>query len=333
MSNTSFGRYELTNNFDPRILNGWGVRPSDWGFTVGLQQQLRPRASVNVEYSHRSYSGFTVIDNLALDSSDVTPFSLMTPQDPRLPGGGGYTISGLFDVVPAKAGQVNNLIADSGQYGHWYQYFNGVDVTIAVRNLAGLTVAAGTSTGQTVADNCDVRANLPELNTLATGSTAFGPGLVGSMVTTTSPYCHVAFGILTQLRGLASYLVPKIDVQLAATFQSKPGAMLAANYAAPNPAVVPSLGRSLSGNAANVTVNLLVPGQMYGDRINQLDLRAAKILKMGRTRTMLAVDVYNALNSSAVLSYNTMFVPGGTWLQPVGILTPRLMRLTAQVDF
>ena len=30
ISNTSFGKNVLTNNFDPGILDGWGVRPSDW---------------------------------------------------------------------------------------------------------------------------------------------------------------------------------------------------------------------------------------------------------------------------------------------------------------
>ena len=64
--------------------------------------------------------------------------------------------------------------------------------------------------------------------------------------------------------------------------------MLAANYAAPNSVVAPSLGRNLSGNAANVTVNLVAPGTMYGDRINQLDVRVAKTLRYGRSRTMVA---------------------------------------------
>jgi hypothetical protein len=39
------------------------------------------------------------------------------------------------------------------------------------------------------------------------------------------------------------------------------------------------------------------------------------------------------LNSSAVLTYNNAFVPGGTWLQPVTILTPRFIRLTAEFEF
>lgn len=333
VSNTSFGKNVLTNDFARGILNGWGVRPSDWSLGVSIQQQILPRASIEVAYGRRWYDGFFVVDNLRLQPSDLTPFDLVAPQDPRLPGGGGYIISGLYDVVPDKAGQVSNLVGGSNAYGAWSQYFNGIDVTVNVRTSAGLTLVGGTSTGQTVADNCGVRAHLPELATTTTGTSAFGAGLAGSAVTPVSPYCHASYGILTQLRGLSSYVVPKVDIQLSATFQSKPGAMLAANYVAPNSVVAPSLGRNLSGNAPNVTVNLVAPGTMYGDRINQLDLRVGKILKYGRSRTMIALDLYNALNSSAVLTYNTAFVPGGTWLQPVTILTPRFIKLTAELNF
>jgi len=122
-------------------------------------------------------------------------------------------------------------------------------------------------------------------------------------------------------------------VQLSGVFQSKPGALLAANYAVPNSAVVGSLGRNLAGNAPNVTVNLVAPGTMYGDRVNQLDFRVAKILKFGRTRTMAGIDLYNALNSNAILTYNNAFVPGGSWLAPISILTPRIFRISAEFTF
>ena len=333
VSNTRFGQNVLTNNFDPGVLNGWGVRPSDWNFGAALQQQIGSRSSVEVAYIRRWYHGFSVADNLSLQPSDLTPFSVVAPVDPRLPGGGGYVVSGLYDVVPEKSGQVNNLIADSGKYGTWSQYFNGVDVTVNVRLGSTLTLVGGTSTGQTVADNCAVRDQLPELATTTTGTSAFGAGLAGSAVTPLSPYCHVAYGILTQARGFVWYLVPKVDIQLAATFQSKPGAILAANYAVPNADVAPRLERDLSGSASNVTVNLVAPGTMYGDRINQFDLRVAKTIAVGRTRTLFALDVYNVLNSSAALTYNNAFVPGGPWLQPLTILTPRLFRLTAEITF
>jgi len=332
MSNTNFGENILTNNFDPSILDGWGVRPSDWNLGVSIQQQIGARASVDVTYIRRMYRGYSVADNLALQPSDLTPFSIAAPLDPRLPDGGGYVVSGLYDVVPEKAGQVNNLVADSGRYGEWYQYFNGVDITIHARIGRDLTLIGGTSTGQTVADNCDVRARVPELATTTTGTSAFGAGLMTSAVTTASPYCHVAYGVLTQVRGLASYVIPKIDVQVAATFQSKPGALLAANYAVPNALVVPSLGRNLSGNAPNVTVNLIAPGTMYGDRINELDFSVAKAIKYGRSRTRIALEAYNLLNSSAVLTYNNTFVPSGTWLQPLTLLTPRFFKISAEIE-
>jgi len=155
---------------------------------------------------------------------------------------------------------------------------------------------------------------------------------MGSAVTPLSPYCHAAFGILTQLRGLSSYLVPKVRLQLSATFQSKPGQMLAANYALSNAAAKSSLGRDLSGNASSVTVNLVAPGTMYGDRINALDTRVARTFTVGRARVRAALDVYNTLNSAAVLGYNMAFRPG-TWLQPMTVMTPRFIKIGVETDF
>ena len=333
MSNTQFGTNVLTNNFDPAILNGWGVRPSDWNLAASIEQQIGRRSSVAVTYTRRWYHGYSVADNLSLQPSDLTPFSVVAPVDPRLPGGGGYVVSGLYDVVPEKSGQVDNLVADSDEYGTWDQYYNGVDVTFNVRVGRDVSFVGGTSTGQTVADNCDVRAHLPELATTTTGTSAFGAGLAGSAVTPLSPYCHVGFGIQTQFKALSSYILPRVDLQLAATFQSKPGAMLAANYAVPNSVAAQSLERDLSGNAANVPVNLVAPGTMFGDRVNQLDIRVAKTLRYRRSRTLVALEIYNVLNSSAVLTYNNTFVPDGPWLQPLTILTPRFLKITAEVDF
>jgi hypothetical protein len=333
ISNANFGRNVLTNNFDPALLRGWGVRPSDWNVGLSIEQQVARAASVSIAFTRRSFAGFSVADNVLLEPSDLTPFSVVAPSDTRLPGGGGYLVTGLYDVVPAKAGVVSNRITDSDTYGRWRQRFTGVDVTANIRNHKGFTFIGGTSTGQTVADNCAVRARVPEMATTTTGTSAFGAGLNTSVVTPLSPYCHAAYGVLTQFRGLSSYLVPGTGIQVSATVQSKPGAMLAANYAASNADVAGSLGRDLSGSAPNVTVNILAPGTRYGDRVNELDWRVAKMFDYRRLRLMLAGDVYNALNSSAVLTYNMAFVPGGSWLQPLTIMTPRFLRITAEMHF
>jgi hypothetical protein len=327
ISNLAFGTGTLTNSFDPDLLTGSGVRPSDWSLGVSVQQQILPRASIEIAYNRRWFSGFTVVDNQVTQASDYTQYSITAPQDARLPGGGGQVISGLYDIAPSLFGRVNSLTSLGSKYGNWRQNFNGVDVTLNVRTRGGLTFQGGTSTGQNFADACDVRANLPELNAV------IGAGLIGSATSPTSPYCRVAYGVLTQGRGLASYTVPKVDVQVSGVFQSKPGALLAANYAVPASVIAQSLGRAPSGNVTNVTINLVEPGKLYGDRINQLDFRVAKLLRFSGKRAMVALDLYNALNGNPVLTYNSNFVPGGTWLQPRSILTPRLFRISAEFNF
>ena len=147
-------------------------------------------------------------------------------------------------------------------------------------------------------------------------------------------YCHLASGFLTQFRGLGDYEVPKMDVEISATFQSKPGQQLAANYNMPAAQVAQFLGRAPSGGVANVTMNLVEPGTLYGDRVNQLDLRFTKLLKFGRTRTKISLDMYNSLNSAPVLTYNQTYSPATTtWLTPTSVLAARVMKIGASIDF
>ena len=61
--------------------------------------------SLDVGYFRRAWAHFQVTDNLLLAPEDFTRFDIVAPTDPRLPGGGGYTLSGFYDVVPAKFGQ------------------------------------------------------------------------------------------------------------------------------------------------------------------------------------------------------------------------------------
>ncbi len=325
--NANFGTATFSNTIDPDLLHGWGVRPSDWGLNVSLQREVLPRVSVEAAYVQRWFRGFLVTDNLAVTASDYSPFSVTAPADPRLPNGGGYTIAGLYDVNPSKFGLTNNFITDSSKYGNQYANYHGVDVTVSARLRSSLTIEGGVSGGTGVSDNCAIRARLIEIAPL-------------------NPYCHVETPWLPSWKSLASYMIPKGDVQIGVTFMSKPGLSvgagtgtpvgagdLAGNYVVPNAAIVPSLGRNLSGNAPNATVNLIQAGTLYGDRINEVDLRASKIVKFGQKRLNLSVDVYNVLNVSPTLSYNQAFIPGGAWLTPLSVMTARFAMLSAQFEF
>ena len=133
-------------------------------------------------------------------------------------------------------------------------------------------------------------------------------------------------------------------MKVSANFQFKPGTLgiggndaatnglsLAANYQVTTALAAQTLGRPLSGNAANQTVNVLIPGELYGDRVNQVDLRVAKILRFGRTRTQVGFDLYNLFNANPGLTYTQNF--GTLWLRPTSILMPRFVRFNATVDF
>jgi hypothetical protein len=150
----------------------------------------------------------------------------------------------------------------------------------------------------------------------------------------TNPWCNTTTGLVTRYTGLGSYTISKVDVLLSGTFRSDQGSALAANWVVSNAIVQSSLGRPLSNNAPNVTVNLIEPGTLYGDRINEVDLRLAKILKFGRTRTNVGFDIYNIMNTAPVLSYNLAYSPTTTtWLTPTGVLQPRFWKFSVQVDF
>ena len=204
-----------------------------------------------------------------------------------------------------------------------------MDFNISARPRDGLTFQGGVNIGQSVNDNCAVRTRLPEA--VVVTSSATPPG--AATVSPTNPYCHVASGFLTQVRGVGSYMVPKLEIQVGGAFQSNPGQSLAANYTVSSAVAAQSLGRPLAGSVPNITVNLIPPGTSYQRRLNQLDLRVAKILRFGRIRTQVAVDLYNALNANPVLTYNRSYVPGGAWLTPQTVLAARLAKVTAQLDF
>jgi hypothetical protein len=213
-------------------------------------------------------------------------------------------------------GQVNNLFTLARKYGDQYEHWNGVDVSMNFRPAAGIMVQGGTSTGRTTTDNCEVVRAVPESAPAGTSNSPL--------------YCHQDTPFLTQFKMIGTYTVPKVDVLVAATVTSLPGPAVNSNYVASNALIQPSLGRPLSGGAANVTINLVSPGTMYGDRINSMDLRVQKIFRFEDRRLNVGVDVYNALNGSAAITLNPNYA---TWLRPQQILLPRFAKISLMLDF
>jgi hypothetical protein len=317
VSNTNFGMPTPSTTANPELFYGWGKRPFQWEFSTSVEHELLPGLSASVGYFRRSFGNLTATDNRALSASDFSPFSIAVPPDPRLPAGGGQLIDGFLDRNPNTLSRPSdNLLTFASEYGDHVQQWNGVDVTMNGR-LANIVVQGGVSTGRMLTDNCEVLAALPEMSPLG------------------RPFCRVVQPFLTQVKFLGSYLIPKADVQVSATFQSVPGPALAANQVVPNSAIAPSLGRDLSGGATNATVGLFTPGTEFGDRLNQLDMRFAKILRLGTTRTSLNLDLYNALNVSTVLRENPTYINATLtgWRVPTSIMPARFAKISVQFEF
>ena len=112
-------------------------------------------------------------------------------------------------------------------------------------------------------------------------------------------FCHREEPMLTGVKALAIYIIPKIDVQVSGSFRSTPGTSLSVGYTATNAILASSstLGRPLSGNAQNVVLGIEEPNKAYTERRQELDMRIGKVVRFGNTRTVLSMDIYNALNS------------------------------------
>jgi hypothetical protein len=248
----------------------------------------------------------------------VGAFTLAVPNDPRLPNSGS-TITQLYDINPNVFGQVSNVIRSTKDVGDDTRTFNGVDVNLNLRGAGGFTVSGGTSTGKVENDWCAVRAAVPESYLL-------------------NPYCQVESPWQTSFRILASYTLPRIDVLVSTVFQDKPNVgtdqivSLVATYTL-TPADIASaaaqLGRPLTNTAPQV--NLLAPGELYGDRVRQWDLSLKKILRFGGQRLTAGVDIYNLLNNNVTLMFNPTFVPNTPgWQSPQQYMNPRVFRLNAE---
>ena len=335
IDDTAFGTSVAGEQFDKNLISGFNHRQTNWEFSAGVQHELIPRVALDVGYFRRAWAHFQVTDNVLVGPEDFTRFDMVAPLDPRLPNGGGYTLSGFYDVNQSKFGQVRNLNALSDDYGSQFENWNGVDVTVNSRLSNGLTVQGGLSTGKTMEDNCEIVAKLPEMNNLGANGT-----LPASW--RAAQYCRRESPFLTQFKLYGVYIIPKVDVQISGSFRTTPGQIIVgqtppntdvnAGFVATNAylAANSTLGRTLSGGTPNVTLQLVEPQSKYLDYRNELDLRFGKILRMGRSRAIVSVDLYNALNSNATINVNQAFA---SYLAPTEILNPRVAKFSVNFDF
>ncbi len=237
----------------------------------------------------------------------------------RLPGGGGNQLCGYYDVNPNKFGQTLNVIQVANHFGSPEDVYDGVDINESVRLAKSINVSGGVSIGRERLNNCYAQNDLSLMSAFA-----------GARLTSR---CDVRPPFQPNVKFLVVYPLPWGGIQAGAAFQSIPGPQITASYTATNAQIAPSLGRNLSAGVNGTgTIDLIAPGTQYGERLNQLDLRASKIFRLPGSRSIQAnMDVYNAPNVDTVLAQNNTFGP--LWLKPSSILQARFFKFSVQLQF
>ena len=366
------------------LMRGWGVRRDEWQLGFGVQHEVLPRVSAELTYNRRIYSNITEEDtvlqgcdyfgahseqfpaSLCLDGwknyEDPTGlrdfYAVTAPSDPRLPGGGGYVIRGLFDErvsapLPSGGGDVELIVAERSYYWH------GFDTNFVWRGPRGLRLSGGTSTGKNINDTCDVSIDSP--NVKGREGNNFGGG------------CRSNEPWRTNVRANGSFTIPFVDVLAGVIFSYRPGQMRFANVTVPavfgpedaeqsfvmweGDAATRRAGlpfNTTSGTTSTTTINLLDNFDLIGEGTRLTDLTFRKNFRFAGKRLSAGVDVYNLFNTDAATGYNNTYdayvdengqwqvgrpVTGSNprdyndWGRVTQIVNPRFMRFSMTFDF
>jgi hypothetical protein len=297
-----------------------------------VQQQFGSRLAVTAGF-YRNWSDHfgTVAEgwptgvshNLSQAPTNFDPYCVTAPVDPKLPGGGGYQVCGLYDVSPARFGTGQIQVDRASKFGGKSRASNFVTIGVSTRFGGGRELGGSFDTGRTVEDLCFV-ADTPQqlLN------------------------CHVVtpFSAQTQIKMHGSYPLA-FGFIASAVLQNVSGATYNANWAVPNALIAPSLGRYLaacgaqptSGCRAFAVVPLVAPQTLFEPRRTVLDVRGSRVFRSGSTSLRANVDFFNILNRSDLVNLNGTYGP--SWRLPagsiaaVGMLGGRTIQVGGELTF
>ena len=323
-SNSNFGNLgAVTVNYDPKVIRGWGHLPYSWQSSLALSHELIQGVAVNIGYYRTVNGNQTVTQNVLRGVNDYDYFCLNAPTHASLPGGGGYQICGIHDVVPAKASAVQNVVRLASDFGGQSSTYDGVDLTMNARFARGMFVTGGLSISKVKTDACDVQAAVPNLAVAPTACASDRPLSAG-----------------TDFKIAAGHQLPWA-FNVSMNYQNIPGIATTASWVVPNSVIAPALGRNLSACragqtatecTATLTIPLVANNALYlEDRIQLLNFAVSRDFTLNSVRFRPRFQLDNSLNANPVISVNNSF--GASWQRPTGVLTPRTAKIALQVDF
>ncbi len=151
-SNARFGTVVQAYRVDPEYVDGYGSRSGHWNYHASVQHELRPGLGVTAGYTYitnfnqllPTARGATQFgrgpDNAQWTPADFDEFTIVVPDDPRLPAEiRGQTVSGLYVIKDAKRPLVDDFRTFAKNFGDYKETYNGADVNVNWRMNGGGT--------------------------------------------------------------------------------------------------------------------------------------------------------------------------------------------------
>jgi hypothetical protein len=318
----------LPANFGIRALNEYGEYPRTWNLEHGLelQHELLPRLSVTGSWFHGNFHNLTTTINQSwvsgadpVNNPNYVPYTVYNAVT-------GEPITVYGRTAGAQATPTRNL--DTFDENN-ERIYNAYSLEFRARPGAGAQLFGGFSFERqqdvtcTAPDNpntlrfCDDRENgLPfrrQFKLAGTYPLPYGISLSGSFQSVQGS---------TSLTGATPTSADYMGITRGTS-----------RYPATCPAPCPAGAVILPTTFQPATFNLLLEDQdtHYTDRINQLDLKVQKTFRAGRLNVTPVFEVFNTLNSDAIVSYVNTNVLNAAYRRPNSILQGRMMGVGATV--
>jgi Carboxypeptidase regulatory-like domain/TonB dependent receptor len=287
----------------------------DWPYsdevTAGVEHQLMRDMRVGVMYYYRTNKKQFGIRNTAVPTSAYTPFSIPIPANSL-----GVSSVTVYNLASSLA-SAQNFIRDNEEFLD--TKYQGVEFTASKRfsnrwqMVGGLTVGKNTGGLNTPTGTSGQQQNTTgDLND--PNNIIFSEGTIGND-------SEVAF----RLSG--SYRLPW-DVSLSGSVVSNTGYPVVTTYNVTR-AYAATFGQTLTRSGQNVP--LTPRGEERLENVTMVDLRVSRPISMGRIRFNPQLDIFNITNADAVTTRTNAL--GGSYLLPVDILSPRIIRVGFSIDF
>ena len=321
-STPGFASPTVTDFFDPDYAFGWGKKQANWEFSGSVQHELTQGMSLDIGYFRRLYGNFSAVDDRSNVAGDWERWTFNVPVDPRLPDGGGFPIT-LVDLNPAAVAVPDNITRSADAFGGHSRTWHGLDFNFSAR-ADRVLFQGGVATGKETEDQCSVQSQLPEIINQGAGGLTGGGDTVVPV-----EHCATETPWITQASIYGSYTFP-YDIVLSGAFFSREGTERLTVITIDPAIAAAALGRVPT--ESQITVNVAPPGTIYGDRLNQFDMKIAKSIDFaGAANVLASLDIFNVFNANAVGRERYTFP--SNFLQPLGVQPGRLAKVSVQLNF